>query len=200
MMTATPPTRRNQSRWSLVQTGARAEQIVPGDDYRGETFGEMSAVLNGWIEEMDVESKPCSDFNVTELRQLQALLYIVRDVRLDDVYQGNQDNRRIRHSMEALESDWTELDRAVEDHHKDHPVHDMHRDGHCHEAVMWFVHHLTKDVKDVLATSGIEIPLLSPKRHACPEDASEGHAKVCRAYEEQVTCASCHSQAKAPKA
>jgi len=182
----------------LGRDGERAEQIVPGDDYRGDSgFSEMSDVLNGWIGEMDVESRPCDSFNVTELRQLQALLYLARDVRLDDIYQTNGDNRRIRYSMQKLENDWAELDKAIESHAHDeaHPIHAMHRDGHCHEAVMWFVHHLTKDVKEVLASSGVEIPLLSPKRHACPADASNGHAKVCKAYEEQVTCASCHSKA-----
>ena len=76
---------------------------------------------------------------MTELRQLQALFYLARDVRLDGIYQANSDNRRIRHSMEQLESDWAELDSAIEGHDKAHPIHAMHRDGHCHEAVMWYV-------------------------------------------------------------
>ena len=124
----------------LGRDADRAQQIVPGDDYRGDSFAEMSTVLNGWIDEMDVESRPCDSFNVTELRQLQALLYLARDVRLDDIYQTNEDNRRIRHSMEQLENDWTELDSSIEGHDEAHPIHAMHRDGHCHEAVMYVFH------------------------------------------------------------
>merc|ERR1719506_1844223 len=51
----------------LGRDAERAEQIVPSDAYRGDSFGEMSEVLNGWINEMEVESRPCEDFNVTSL-------------------------------------------------------------------------------------------------------------------------------------
>ena len=69
------------------------------------------------------------------------------------------------------------------------------RDGHCHEAVMWYVHHLSQDMKELFKTAKIPIPLLSPARHGvCYGDEldHEGH-KICGAYREQVTCSSCHS-------
>lgn len=174
----------------------RAERM-PGDAYKGTSFGQMSEVLNGWLGESDVETKDCDSFNVTELRQLQAILYLLRDTRLDDIYQTSADNRRMRHSMEDLEEHWQELDHAIEGHTPDHPIHSLQRDGHCHEAVMWFVHHLTEDVKELVAGSGLVIPLLSFTRHDLPEDATAGHQKLHKAYEEQVTCASCHSYAVA---
>ena len=58
---------------------------------------------------------------------------------------------------------------------------------------MWYVHHVTADIKQLLAVSGVEIPLLSETRHTCPADATETHSKLCKNYEEQVTCSSCHS-------
>ena len=75
------------------------------------------------------------------------------------------------------------------------------RDGHCHEAVMWYVHHLSQDMKELLSAAKIPIPLLSPARHGwCDTDQldSEGH-QICGAYREQVTCASCHSNELPPK-
>ena len=40
----------------------------------------------------------------------------------------------------------------------------MHRDGHCREAVMWYVHHLPESLKEVI-TDKASLPLLSQIRH-----------------------------------
>lgn len=69
----------------------------------------------------------------------------------------------------------------------------MHRDGHCHEAVMWYVHHLTEDVKQLIGQSRIMVPQLAVSRHDCPEDADNDHKKVCSSYDYQVSCFDCHS-------
>ena len=55
---------------------------------------------------------------------------------------------------------------------------------------MWFVHHLTEDVKLQLLESQEQIPLLPQTHHTCtPGDIPE----ICEAYEDQVTCQDCHS-------
>merc|ERR1712070_454155 len=67
----------------------------------------------------------------------------------------------------------------------------MHRDGHCHEAVMWYVHHLPESVKAELKDK-VDLPLLSNFRHNVLDN--KPHAvRLQRAYEEKVSCASCHS-------
>ena len=61
---------------------------------------------------------------------------------------------------------------------------------------MWYTHHLTESVKKALADShtGLTLPLLSLKRHDCNGPAYDKvPASVCRAYEDRVSCASCHS-------
>merc|ERR1719195_2605322 len=74
---------------------------------------------------------------------------------------------------------------------KDPELMRIHRDGHCHEAVMWYVHHLSQEARDALKGK-IALPLLSYHRHEKP--TSEGrHADVHQVYEEKVTCFSCHS-------
>ena len=62
---------------------------------------------------------------------------------------------------------------------------------------MWYVHHLSSDVKMVLAQTGIEIPLLSYDSHdpKCVEAEDKTHGKVCKGYQETVLCTSCHSNA-----
>lgn len=45
---------------------------------------------------------------------------------------------------------------------------------------MWYVHHLSTDVKQVLAETGVEIPLLSYSSHTprCSEATDSTHKKV----------------------
>lgn len=65
-------------------------------------------VLNGWLKSgkhtANRGTKPCNEFTAAELQQLQALLYIVRDTSLNDVYVKADDNRKLRASLQDLES------------------------------------------------------------------------------------------------
>ena len=57
-----------------------------------------------------------------------------------------------------------------------------------------FVHHLTEDMKLLLKDTNIKLPLLSHYRHDCDSSSdSIAKEKVCDAYQQQVTCADCHS-------
>ena len=57
-----------------------------------------------------------------------------------------------------------------------------------------FVHHLTEDMKLLLKDANIKLPLLSHYRHDCGSSSdSVAKEKVCDAYQQQVTCADCHS-------
>ena len=55
----------------------RAEEKVPRGHYKGMDFGEMADVLNGWLN-TSTHTKPCLDWDVKELQQLQALFYLAR--------------------------------------------------------------------------------------------------------------------------
>ena len=56
---------------------------------------------------------------------------------------------------------------------------------------MLWVHHVSEDAKALLAASGMVVPLLSAARHDC---AAFSAPELCDVYEEQVTCADCHTQ------
>lgn len=172
----------------------RAKTKVPRPSFRGDGFAEMSKVLNRWLEKSGARTKPCDEWTAQELQQLQAQLYLLRNGDLDEVYQNTQDNRRLRHALEELEATWRDHSVLAEAE----GLEDMHRDGHCHEAVMWYVHHLNDEVKEVLTAAGVEIPLLSMDRHTCDNTHTGNHGEVCRAYEQKVTCASCHSNVLPP--
>merc|ERR1712032_1632744 len=77
--------------------------------------------------------------------------------------------------------------------HPDPRIAKVQRDGHCHEAVMWYVHHLTAEMKEILRSSGVKLPMLAPMHHGqgiCSELDDESAIKICDSYQEKVTCAS----------
>jgi len=174
----------------------RAHQVVPGPDFKGATFKDMSLTLNKYLS-VTSAVKPCDKFSAKELQELSAMLYLARDAKLDTVYTGVQDNRRLRAELEDLQATWSALNDEIAEHPNGDALHKVQRDGHCHEAVMWYVHHLSEDVKKVLAQTGVEIPLLSYDSHtpACEEATDTTHKKVCQHYGETVLCQSCHSNA-----
>jgi len=178
---------------------ARAEEKVPRGHYKGLDFASMSDVLNGWLNS-STHTRPCMDWSVTELQQLQALLYLARESEFDDIYANTVDNRRLRHNtLTDLTENWAGLN-ALAEGHEDYRMKKIRRDGHCHEAVMWYVHHLSEDMKGVLREAKVTIPLLSPAPHHAVCEDSQDHAghRICGAYKEQVTCASCHSNELPP--
>jgi len=132
---------------------------------------------------------------------LQVLLYLAKDDSLDTIYQAAEDNRRLRGSLDDLHKEWQDLNKLLEES-EDEELSDIQRNGHCHEAVMWYVHHLNEDAKEALNdVPQITIPLLSTQSHIerCTADNGDVlEGKICGKYMEQVTCASCHSNVLPP--
>ncbi|KAK3279201.1 hypothetical protein CYMTET_12903 [Cymbomonas tetramitiformis] len=189
-----------------LQDIKRAKTVVPRKDYRGINFQNMSAVLNNWIASGSATFRACDDWNLDELQKLQAMLYLVRNADFDSIYTPARDNRRlVNETLEDIKATWADLNKLVEGHPAESKLKNIVRDAHCHESVMWYVHHLSEDTKNILGETGIEIPLLSLAPHhedggACAQSQQdETHQTVCRLYEEKVSCAACHSNALPPK-
>jgi len=177
----------------------RAHQVVPRPEFRGDSFSNMSQTLNRWLL-MSSDVKECNEFSATELQELSALIHTARDGQLDELYSEVKDNRRLRGELADMQSTWTHLNTIIKKHSDHEMLHEIQRDGHCHEVVMWYVHHLSEDVKQVLRETGTKLPLLSYKSHGpeCQQPADPALQEVCRHYGETVTCLSCHSDAVPP--
>ena len=94
----------------------RAEEKVPRGHYKGVDFGEMSDILNGWLNTSTL-TKPCMDWDVEELQQLQALLYLAKESQFDDIYTRTQDNRRLRNDvLDDLATNWAGLNSIAKKH------------------------------------------------------------------------------------
>ena len=72
---------------------------------------------------------------------------------------------------------------------------DMQRDGHCHEAVMWLVHHVPAAEQQTVFATQKMAPLLPLTDHSdtCAENASASELEVCKVAQGQRSCADCHS-------
>jgi hypothetical protein len=165
----------------------RAKSKVPRDEFKGNDFESMSSTLNEYLLRHAPNSKDCDLWTVEELQELQLSLLMLRDSQLNDVYHDMSDRRKIEKDVAKLVGEWDELNLKAA---TDPDLAKAHRDGHCHEAVMWYVHHLPQGMKDVLS-SKISLPLLSAMRHEVRQ-VTHG-IEVHAAYEEKVSCASCHS-------
>merc|ERR1712032_833532 len=107
----------------------------------------MSSTLNRWLLKQAPNSRDCEEFTVEELQKTQITLHLLRDPQLNEVYHDAQDARRIKHDIHTMAEEWEALNTEAA---KDPELARMHRDGHCHETVMWYVHHLPQDMKDAI--------------------------------------------------
>merc|ERR1711924_77825 len=133
----------------------RARTKVPRPAYKGRTFTDMTVKLNGFLKAYP-NTKDCKSWSTSELQQLQLRMLQLRSSELDEVYQASDDNRQLRGDANLHLQRW-EMLRNVSGN-LDGPFHHMQRDGHCHEAVMWFVHHLSEATRQRLAEE-VQIPL-----------------------------------------
>ena len=111
----------------------------------------MTATLNQHLLAQDaLTTKPCAEMTRDELVALQRFLHSVRDPAFEEIYRTTDDNRRLStfgnftSELAELEALWAEEAEIIE---RIPSLHDMSRDGKCHEAVMWFTHHLSEGSK-----------------------------------------------------
>lgn len=166
----------------------RARTKVPRDAFKGDDFESMSDTLNKYLVSHAPKSRNCDEWTTEQLQQLQIALLMTRDSELNDLYHETDDNRKITKDIQSLVQEWEELNKLAA---TDPDLARAHRDGHCHEAVMWYTHHLSEDTKNLLKDE-ISLPLLTSMSHELKETALHGE-RVHRAYQEKVTCQSCHS-------
>jgi len=159
----------------------RAKTWKPRSGYLGEgSVSSANVQLNKHLYAMDgVAFKACEEFAVDELRDLLEVLLPMASDELKEVYSQADGRRSVYANLMDMKQHWTEV-----------PKDDVRvRDGHCHEAVMWFVHHLTKDAQHA-AKHHVIIPKLPLADHIVP--ARDEHDAAGKFYDSKVTCQNCH--------
>jgi hypothetical protein len=168
---------------------ARAKERVPRDAWKGHDFASMSGVLTLRLREAGFRVHDCSSWSVSELQELQRRIFPEAEAEFLAVYEAAADNRRQRfRSLGELEAHWAALDEAVEAEQR---LREVRRDGLCHEAVMWWVHHLAGPTQRRLASEGLRLPSLPTVRHA-PRALTAPASAVHAEYALQGPCSACH--------
>lgn len=85
-----------------------------------------------------------------------------------------------------LESHWASLDAA-----ECEGCERVLRDGSCHEAVMWLVHHVPGSLQ-MSVFGGSRIPMLPERFHRPDAVTGPGAEMVMSKYRQQFSCAACH--------
>jgi hypothetical protein len=181
---------------------SRARNWFPRAAYRGDDFEDMTSTLNIHLTTLLADSvghKNCSDFNIDELNDVMRLIHAARDPELQSIYEDANDPRSLGHTMPAgttaehLEDRYM-AEKALIAAAGD--LEDMMRDGKCHEAVMWFVHHLSTEAQFEVA-SMVYLPLLPAVRHSVDPHGMSSTAMgaagdVENIYFRQILCTDCH--------
>ena len=114
----------------------RARTKVPHVSYTGDNFASMSSLLNKCFCMEMPNSRGCDEFS--EL--LQTVLFTMGDTGLNAVYNANADIWHVPRELDVMVREWESLNAKAE-------LARMHRDRHCHETVVWYVHHLPESMK-----------------------------------------------------
>ena len=84
------------------------------------------------------------------MKQDAGILDTLRDPELNSVYHATTDVSRVPRELVVVR-EWESLNAKAE-------LARMHRDGHCLEAVMWYVHHFPDSTKEVIRDRASLLP------------------------------------------
>ena len=144
----------------------RARTKKPRQEFRGHGFEAMAATLNGHVERLFPVTKACEDWSLTDLHAFQEKVWEARHPALEAIYQQTQDNRRLR--VKTLDDLRAVFEATRERVMGNKTLERIARDAHCHESVMWLIHHVPA-VKQAELVEGGQAPLLQIGRASCRE-------------------------------
>merc|ERR1712127_174774 len=168
----------------------RARQPKPSKAFAGSHFADAMAKLNAALaREPGLATEFCNEISLPTLQATQRLLFDARAPELDRVYREAGDSRAMAHAtLASLQAEQAKV-RAMVDQ-KD--LFAKARDGACHEAVMWYTHHLTESAREAVKEQ-LVLPTLPETQHKEPmASADADDHEVHRRYGEQISCAICH--------
>lgn len=183
----------------------RAETKVPRAHLMGNGVKHMYEQMNTALHSTSgLSTRPCAEWSFDDLTNILELVFTMRNPDFEKIYRKTDDNRRLQangvysETFEDLKAVWEQEAGVLAENPS---LHDVSRDGRCHDAVMWFTHHLTADRKEELISSGdFTLPLM-PDHLDLPHSKSH-HEKsanrsavdlVFESYATSTSCAMCHA-------
>ena len=152
----------------------RAHQLVPRARYRSTVLIAANLQLNKHLATHDgISLVACEQFSTIRLRKVLHYLYAHASPELKAIYPSADGRTAQYKSVAQMEAAWELL-----------PTNDTRvRDAHCHEAVMWYIHHLSTAEQTRCA-----VPLRVCLTHSLTLRASLTPLLVCLTH--SVWCAS----------
>jgi hypothetical protein len=162
----------------------RARQWTPRAEYRGHgTLASANARLNKHLSaKQGIALQSCESFSTEGLRDVLRALLPRTSVELKAIY-SKADGRGAKYTTVAeMEAHWA----------TSAPAGDVRvRDAHCHEAVMWFVHHLSsQEQANVMKT--MVLPMLPLTDHSVEKRTRAVDDHAGKFYDQKITCQNCH--------
>lgn len=178
----------------------RARSKIPGERARASGHLAMTMKLNSILRaDKALTVRPCEEFSVEELVDVQRALFAARDPALEQIYRQTSDNRQMgTDRTEGPEQLEELLAKELAILRANPSLKNVSRDGKCHEAVMWMTHQVAAGSRGKLADI-LTLPLL-PER-AVPHSAADfadGPApaavvdQVLQGYKLGIGCGACH--------
>jgi hypothetical protein len=129
-----------------------------------------------------IKLKVCEDFTTEEVRTVLKELLPRTSIHLKSIY-SKKDGRGAKYtSVNEMEAHWQWAA----------PGNDLRvRDAHCHEAVMWFVHHVTTE-DQVEVMQKLVLPMLPVAQHTEGKGKRDASDHAGKFYDEKITCQNCH--------
>lgn len=182
---------------ALLSSGAtaiddlkRARAKVPRMEYRSDIPHDIGQKLNAHLRRSHPNVKPCYQWSSADLQELQASLHARVEDAHNAIYQETSDNRALRfRSLQEHQAHWAEMNQLVKGHRL---LTEMQRDGHCHDAVMWWVHHLSESSRSQLSNVTIPSLPLVEWREPIAEEGPAAERLYKAHYSPSSTCLACH--------
>jgi hypothetical protein len=199
------PSFRHRAHQLLTRTAqqsdlVRAKTMRPRKQYVGSNFAAARLTLNKHLlGTAGLKTRPCEEVSLDFVHEVQREIYKVRSPGLHALYRKGDGRQMPFASLEELlQNQKTERELL-----KGRPdLIPVVRDARCHEAVMWFTHHLTKHAREDFMHAQLVLPLLPKGDHSLrPQseaDADPAADQAHKTYNATISCAVCHTEQVAP--
>ncbi len=162
---------------------------------KGETYAHASIKLNEHLKNViDLGTRDCDEFSITELEDLIALLEAVGSGELAEIYDDKDDKRRLL-SFDNVLGLW-DSEREALSHLSQDPLYGhfetLSRDSKCTEAVLRYVHHTSDSSRNELHELMQNFPLLPTSYHHQSAHANELGADIHAHYRRLQEALDCH--------
>ena len=191
------PFTRSSNRGPTEADAARAAKVLPAAPFTASGAAEIRLTLNKHLSTGELAmplNKPCEDFTLAELAQLQRAVLCQAEPELVTLAGGSSSARAPVHTAETLDAQHAS-DAADVAADQSSTIAEAVRDSRCHSLAMAWVHHLSEDGRESFSNTTMPLlPLKGLQEHTDALKAAEPStaSRVLGNLSSAVTCQVAH--------